>query len=269
MILHSRHYESARGATAEPLLILHGMYGNQGNWAWHARALASEFSVYALDARNHGQSAHAATMTLSEMAQDVAETMDALGLHSAHLLGHSMGGKIAMLLALQQPARVRSLIVVDIAPVAYPRGDIQVLEGLCALELASLRSRAEADVALSAQVRAKGVRDFLLANLQKSASGTFSWRFNLPVLKQFFPEIIGWPHTGRTYPGPVLFIKGANSDYILPEHQESTLSQFPGATIKIVAGAGHWVHSEKPETFQKLVGNFLLGLRGMSSGGKD
>lgn len=269
MILHYRHYSSALGATAEPLLILHGMYGNQGNWAWHAKALASDFDVYALDVRNHGQSAHAESMTLPEMAQDVADTMDVLGLRSAHLLGHSMGGKIAMLLALQQPARVRSLIVVDIAPVAYPRGDIQVLEALCALDLASLQSRAAADAALSAQVVSKGVRDFLLANLQKAEGGGFSWRFNLPVLKQFFPEIISWPHTGRTYSGPVLFIKGANSDYILPEHQASTLSQFPAAKIKIVAGAGHWVHSEKPETFQKLVGNFLPGLGGRASGGPD
>lgn len=258
MILHSRKYEAAAGQHKPALLVLHGLYGQMGNWATHARALADDFTVYALDARNHGQSPQADSMTLQEMAQDVADTMDALGLPQAHVLGHSMGGKIAMLLALQQPQRVLSLVVVDIVPVAYATGDVQVLQGLLALDPATLGSRAAADEQLSAWVATPAVRDFLLSNLVKDASGGFRWRFNLPVLARSFGEIIGWPNLQAVYDGPVLFIKGANSDYILPEHQSATLALFPRARLKTVQGAGHWVHSEKAETFRKLARDFLL-----------
>lgn len=258
MILFHRKFEAVPGQDKPALLVLHGLYGQQGNWATHARALADDFTVYALDARNHGQSPHADSMTLSEMAQDVSDTMDALGLPQAHLLGHSMGGKIAMLLALQEPERVQSLLVVDIAPVAYARGDVQVLQGLLALDLDAIVSRADADAQLAGSVQASAVRDFLLTNLVKEGSGSFRWRFNLPVLASSFGGIIGWPQVQATYGGPVLFIKGANSDYILPEHQAATLQLFPRARLKTVQGAGHWVHSEKPETFRKLARDFLL-----------
>lgn len=258
MILHYKKYDSAENA--EALLILHGLYGQQGNWAAHARYFAGYFSVYALDARNHGQSPHADSMRLKEMVQDVVETLDALELEHVHVLGHSMGGKIAMLLALLHPERVLDLIVVDIAPVAYPTGDIHVLKGLQALDLATIESRAQADEALAACVHTKAVRDFLLANLQRAADGTFNWRFNLPVLGRYFGDIIGWEETDKHYKGPVLFIRGANSDYILPAFEAATVSLFPKAALKTVTGAGHWVHSEKPETFQKLVLNFLQSL---------
>jgi esterase len=258
VILYSRKYEAVPGQDKPVLLVLHGLYGQQGNWTSHARALADDFTVYALDARNHGQSSHADSMALAEMAQDVSDTMDALGLQQAHLLGHSMGGKIAMLLALTQPQRVQSLLVVDIAPVAYPHGDVQVLQGLMALDLAALLSRSAADEQLAAYVHTPAVRDFLLTNLVKDSDGSFHWRFNLPVLASSFGEIIGWRELSATYKGPVLFIKGANSDYILPEHQAVTLKLFPRARLKTVQGAGHWVHSEKVETFRKLARDFLL-----------
>lgn len=259
MILYSRKYEAVPGQDKPVLLVLHGLYGQHGNWAAHARALADDFTVYALDARNHGQSPHADSMTLAEMAQDVSDTMDALDLQQAHLLGHSMGGKIAMLLALQQPQRVQSLLVVDIAPVAYARGDVQVIKGLVALDLAAVTSRGDADAQLAAFVHTPAVRDFLLTNLVKAGDGRFHWRFNLPVLAGSFGEIIGWPDVQGSYMGPVLFIKGANSGYILPEHQIATLRLFPDARLKTVQGAGHWVHSEKAETFRKLARDFLLG----------
>jgi len=258
VILHYRKHECLKGAAGDPLLILHGLYGHQGNWASHAREFTADFTVYALDARNHGLSAHVESMSLEDMARDVCDTMDALGIASAHVLGHSMGGKVAMLLALLQPQRVRRLVVVDIAPVAYERGDSHVLEALCAIDIASIGSRADADARLSIAVPAKAVRDFLLANLQKDAVG-YTWRFNLPVLRRCFRQIIGWPAHGRQWNGPVLFIKGEQSDYILPEHRHATLEQFPAATMMTVAGAGHWVHSEKPESFRRLALRFLLG----------
>lgn len=259
MILHHRHFPCRAGEPGTPLLVLHGLYGHSGNWASLARELAATREVYALDARNHGQSPHSPTMDFAAMAGDVLETLDALGLDKVDLLGHSMGGKTVMQVALHAPERVRRLIVVDIAPVAYTRGDVPVLEGLCAIDPAALASRDEADTALQEWVQDSRVRDFLLANLQKDRHGGFRWRFNLPVLRANFQAIIGWPAGKSQYTGPVLFIKGANSDYILAEHREAILRQFPAARSKVVGGAGHWVHSEKPDTFLKLVEDFLAG----------
>ena len=257
MILHHRHYPCQGATPGTPLVLLHGLYGHSGNWASQARVLSSVRDVYALDARNHGQSPHSEAMDFAAMAGDVLETLDALGLARVDLLGHSMGGKTAMQLARRAPGRVRRLVVVDIAPVAYARGDTQVLQGLCAISTASLVSREMADGVLRGWVADQRVRDFLLANLQKGRDGGFSWRFNLPVLSMRFADIIGWPEVEGRYGGPVLFIKGADSDYILAEHREAILRQFPAARSKVVAGAGHWVHSEKPETFLKLVQDFL------------
>ena len=157
-------------------MILHGLYGNQANWLPQARQLAQDFDVYVLDARNHRLSAWAPTMSLPEMAADVAETLAALQLPAAHLLGHSMGGKTAMLLALLQPVLVKSLCVVDIAPVAYPQADGSVIRALQAIELSTLTSRAAADAQLALSINEKAVRDFLLANLQRDAEGRWSWR---------------------------------------------------------------------------------------------
>jgi esterase len=256
MHLHAKQY-SAQGT---PVVILHGLYGNQGNWSAHARQLAEHYAVYAFDVRNHGQSPHAGAMLLSEMAADVAETMAGLGLDDAHLIGHSMGGKIAMLLALQQPERIRSLIVVDIAPVDYHKSQDGVLQALLTLDLAALDSRTDADQRLAPEIPEKAVRDFLLANLQRSGEGGFQWRINLAAIARSFSDITGWPGLAAVYSGPVLFIRGEASDYILPEFQQETLRQFPNATLKTVSGAGHWVHSEKPEAVQRLIRNFLDAL---------
>lgn len=253
MKLFSKQYSDS----GEPLVILHGLYGNHANWATHARHFARNHAVVALDARNHGQSPHADSMTLDEMAIDVADTMDALGLRDAHVLGHSMGGKTAMLLALRQPQRVRSLVVVDIAPVAYERGEDAVLNALCSVDLAQVDSRSDADAKLAEGITSKPVRDFLLTNLQRSPEGRYEWRINLPVIRRFFDEITGWPDEALTYTGPTMFIRGEESSYVLPEYHAAMRAQFPNGTLKSLAGAGHWVHSEKPEAVQRLVENFL------------
>lgn len=253
MKLYAKQYSDS----GPPLVILHGLYGNQGNWSTHARQLALTHAVYALDARNHGQSPHADSMRLEEMADDVAETLDGLGLASTHLLGHSMGGKVAMLLALRAPQRVRSLVVVDIAPVAYAKGVDPVLNALASLDLATLQSRSDADAKLAERINSKAVRDFLLTNLQRAADGTFQWRINVPVIREYFDEVTGWPDGAGVYDGPAFFIRGGNSDYVLPEYHEAMRRQFPRCVLKTVENAGHWVHSEKPEALQRLVGNFL------------
>ncbi len=258
MRLHFKHYPGP-GST---LLILHGLYGNQGNWAVQARQLSQDFNVYALDARNHGQSPWADTMSLGEMAEDVADTMRALGLPQAHLLGHSLGGKTAMVLALTQPALAKSLCVVDIAPVAYRQASDGVIKALGELDLGAISSRADADNRLVLGIPDKSTRDFLLANLQRSEAGGWRWRFNLPVLAASFSELTSWPDGLGTYTGPAMFIKGEHSGYILPAYETATLQQFPQAQLKVVNGAGHWVHSEKPEAVLRLVRNFLGQVEG-------
>ena len=253
MQLYCRQY-SASGA---PLVILHGLYGNQGNWAAAARAFSDTFAVYALDARNHGQSEWATSMTLQEMARDVVETLQGLGLEQVDLIGHSMGGKIAMLVALQHPQLVRALVVVDIAPVDYHKPVDGVLQAMLQLPLQNIGSRAQADQLLAHSIEEVGVRNFLLTNLVRSDSGGFRWRINLPVIAEFFGALTGWQEPEQACPNPTLFIRGELSPYILPEHQQQTMRQFPNAQVKTVAGAGHWVHSEKPEAVQRLIRNFL------------
>ena len=241
----------------EPLIILHGLFGNQGNWAMHAKKLSEQFSIYGFDARNHGRSGWAETMSYQEMAEDLIETMDALGLSSAHFIAHSMGGKTAMQLAMLAPDRIKKMILVDIAPVEYPAGPYAVLEGLESLDLSTLTSRSQADLLLQKYVEEKGVRDFLLTNLQKDKQGAYSWRLNLSALVNCYSEIKAGLSPEGVYPQEVLFIKGADSDYILAEHREAILRQFPATKIKIIENAGHWVHSEKPSAFIKIVEGYL------------
>ncbi len=257
MILHHKHYPGPPGS---PLLILHGLYGNQGNWAPQARELARDHDVFVLDARNHGLSAWAPSLRLQDMADDVTDTMDSLGLARAHLLGHSMGGKTAMLLALTRPQRVCSVCSVDIAPVVYPQAATTVIDALVDLDLAGIASRSDADRQLSARITEKSVRDFLLTNLLRTESGAWRWRFNLPVLAASFAEVTGWPDGLGAYAGPALFIKGQRSDYILPAHEPALRAQFPQARLEVVEEAGHWVHSERAETVVQLIRQFLGAL---------
>ena len=253
MKLHFRQYSEDGPA----LVILHGLYGNQVNWAWHARKLAENFSVYVLDARNHGQSGWGAAMQLDDMVADLLETLDYLQLSQTHLLGHSMGGKVGMLFALHYPGRLHSLIVVDIAPVDYGKDRDEVLEALLALELDSLTSRGEADACLARRIPEKSVRDFLMTNLQRDGEGRFSWRINLPVIAAHFRELSGWPDVMTAFDGPALFIKGENSAYIDAGHEDLIRSRFTQSKVQVVEDAGHWVHSEKPETVQGIVHQFL------------
>jgi esterase len=254
MKLYYRQYSSA----GHPVVILHGVYGNQANWMPHARQLAEQFAVYGFDARNHGQSPWADSQSLDDMVEDVAETLASLGLKQVYLIGHSMGGKTAMLLAQRRPELVGRLVGVDIAPVNYHKSDDGIVQHLIALPLAELQNRAQADEWLAQWVPEKGVRDFLLTNLVRDAEGQLSWRINLPVIRRDFGEVTGWPESAGRYDGPTLFIRGRNSNYLLPKYEATTLAQFPHARIATVANAGHWVHSEQPQDVQRLIREFLL-----------
>ena len=246
--------------TGEPLLILHGLLGSLTNWTWHSRRLAEHFAVYGIDLRNHGGSPHADGMSFPLMAQDVVDFMDDQGIAEAHILGHSMGGKVAMQLAMDHPERVKRLVIADIAPVKYggARGEHdEIFDGLCALDLRTLTSRTEAGKQLAAWVDDEVVRQFLLSNLERDGDGGFAWRINLPVLRDSYPAMRDKPSGDGVFDGEVLFIRGDLSDYINATHREETLRHFPRATIKTLMQAGHWLHAEKPETFNRLVLDFL------------
>ncbi|MBT8146963.1 MAG: alpha/beta fold hydrolase [Gammaproteobacteria bacterium] len=248
--------------TGKPLIILHGLFGNLKNWNWQARELAADFSVYALDLRNHGESPHSNAMDYQVMADDVLEFIESNALEEVYLLGHSMGGKVAMQLALDNPHRVNKLLVADIAPVAYgeERGDHEnVFDGLMAVDVAELQSRGEAEAALAPHVAEPAVRQFLVSNLVKDERGGYRWRFNLSVLYHSYDRLREGVIDSGIFDKPVLFVKGDNSNYIEKEDWPAIERLFPAARIKTVMGAGHWLHAEKPKVFYKLARDFFGG----------
>ncbi|KAA0873881.1 alpha/beta fold hydrolase [Nitrincola tapanii] len=256
MLLNFQRKSPDLSVQAPSLIILHGLLGSLENWGAISTALANQFDVITADLRNHGRSGHSTTMNYQAMAEDVLELMDHLELSSAHLLGHSMGGKVAMQLAHQAPERIQRLILVDIAPVAYPAQHENVFAGLSAINLSQLQSRQEADLQLQAFVPEAGVRAFLLKNLAREGK-EFFWRMNLEALKNHYTEIAAAPAGPWEFPQPTLFIKGECSDYLIPEYQAEILRRFSHASFKVIAGAGHWPHAEKPQVFLGLVERFL------------
>jgi len=249
-----------------PLILLHGLFGSLENLGGVARRLQDEWQIHALDERNHGGSPHTDSMDYPAMAEDVLAYMDAQGLEKASLLGHSMGGKVAMQVALMAPERVDKLVVADIAPVSYkPRHDA-ILEGLTNLDLTSVRSRQDADRLLAEFVETPGVRQFLLKNLErvpndeKTPDGPmFRWRLNLPVIDACYENLAKAPEGDGPFNGPVLFLKGAESAYIQEKHRDQIMRLFPSAELRIIQDTGHWLHAEKADTFAALCRRFLEG----------
>lgn len=238
------------------LIILHGLFGTWENWGAQIKMLAEQYDVIAADLRNHGASPHSDQLSYALMAEDVIELMDSLKLDSVLLLGHSMGGKVAMQLAIEHPERVEKLIVADIAPVTYGRHHDDVFMGLFNVELDGLKSRSAADKQLAEHVEIPGVRAFLLKNLQRDSEGKFGWKMNLDALHQEYHEISAAPAEGQ-YSGPTLFIKGGDSNYLKPEYADAIKSRFPNVSYKIIEGTGHWLHAEKPAAFNRIVERFL------------
>ena len=241
----------------EPVVALHGLFGSMENLGLITRLLKDEFSVYGVDLPNHGHSAHVATMSLASMAEAVVAWMDSLGLAQAHFLGHSLGGKVSMEVALRYPHKVTKLIVADIAPVAYSRRHDQVFDGLRAVNLESLSRRGDADKLMQPYVAEPAIRQFLLKNLEKN-QGRWQWRMNLDVLINDYDQyILGNTTEFPPFEKPVLFIKGERSDYILPEHKQPILNLFPQAAVKIIHNTEHWLHAEKPDIFTGIAKRFL------------
>ncbi|PCM43157.1 alpha/beta fold hydrolase [Marinobacter sp. ANT_B65] len=249
-----------------PLILLHGLFGSLENLGGVARKLQNEWQIHALDQRNHGSSPHTDTMDYPSMAEDVVAYMDEQGIDKACLLGHSMGGKVAMQVALQAPERVEKIIVADIAPVSYkPRHDA-VLEGLKQIDLTNVRSRREADVQMARFVDMEATRQFLLMNLERipkqeqlDGGPVYRWRLNLKAIEACYANLASAPEGEAPYEGPVLFLKGADSAYIQEKHRDEIFRLFPHAQLSIIEGTGHWLHAEKTDTFVALCRRFLEG----------
>lgn len=247
-----RHGEDHPGV---PLLIVHGLFGTGRNWGVIARRIGASRPVIAVDMRNHGDSPRFATQSYADMAGDLAEVIAAHG-GQADVLGHSMGGKAAMVLALTRPDLVRRLIVADIAPVAYGHTQSHHIAAMKAMDLTDLSTRAEADRRLSATVADAGLRAFFLQSLDLKAQPP-RWKLNLEVLEAEMPGIIGFPEISGQYDGPALFLTGADSEYVRPEHRPRIQAMFPKARFARLAGAGHWLHADKPREFEAAVSTWL------------
>lgn len=241
--------------TAPPLLIAHGLFGSARNWGVIARRLADTRDVIAVDMRNHGASPHSPAHSYPDLAADLAEVITHIGA-PVDLLGHSMGGKAAMQLALTNGALLRRLIVADIAPVAYSHDQSRHIDAMQAIDLASISTRAQADALLAPLVTDPALRAFFLQSLDLRTSPAM-WKLNLSALRDQMDLIIGWPETVGRFDGPTLFLTGANSHYVQPDARPKIQAQFPKARFAKLADAGHWLHAEKPREFEQTVRAFL------------
>lgn len=240
-----------------PVVLLHGLFGSGNNLGSLARSLSDRFQVHSVDLPNHGRSGWAEQAGLAAMAQALLDWMHHHGLGSASLLGHSLGGKVAMELALGHPERVDSLVVADIAPVVYEPHHDEVFAGLAAVTASPCGSRQEAATRMEMHIEEPDVIQFLLTSLKRDEHGNYRWRFNLDGLRQNYTAVRDAPDLSGPYRGPVLFIKGGDSDYIQESHRTHIMALFPQARLKVMPGCGHWLHAQHPRLFNSLVGRFL------------
>lgn len=240
-----------------PIIILHGIFGSSDNWLSVAKVFAENYKVYLPDLRNHGESFHDETFTYEAMANDLKDFIQDQKLQDPVIIGHSMGGKVAMKFAVNHPELFDRLIVVDISPRAYPPHHENILNGLKSIDLNTISSRKDADDALATYVKEKGVRQFLLKNLARDDNNRFKWKLNLPVIDKNIENVGEGLEDRLASDKPTLFIRGANSDYLRNEDNIVIVSTFPNSEVKTIPNAGHWVHAENPEEFIKVVKDFL------------
>ena len=263
--LHTLQYGAGHGS----VVFLHGLFGQGRNWNTIGKALASEHRIALVDLPNHGRAAWTDRVDYVQMADTVASEVLAplAAAGPVALVGHSMGGKVAMVLALRHPELVERLAVVDMSPVSYgtAREFTGYIAALRSLDLTAIHDRADADRALEAAVPTASVRSFLLQNLRRDGQGdaaqSWRWQPNLDVLARDIEQLSAWPSGAvaglAPYPGPVLWVAGAESGYVKPEYDEAMTTLFPRKRLVTIKGAGHWVHSEKPEVFTDVLRRFL------------
>ena len=238
---------------APPLVIAHGLFGSARNWGVVAKRLSDRGQVIAVDMRNHGASPWEDSHSYQDLADDLAEVIAAHG-GKADVVGHSMGGKAAMMLALTHPASVRRLVVADIAPVTYTHSQLPFIEAMRAVDLSGLTRRSEAQEQLAANGVEPALQSFFTQSLDIQNR---RWVLNLDVLEAEMPKIMSFPETTASFDGPALFLSGANSDYVAASHRDTITRLFPNARFAKIPGAGHWIHAEKPREFEAAVRVFL------------
>jgi esterase len=253
MNLYSQEY-----GVGQPLVILHGLLGSLDNWHTLSKVFSTSFHVLAVDQRNHGRSPHSSSFTYDAMANDLQELLDEKSITTAHLLGHSMGGKTAMQFALSFPERVKKLIVVDIAPRVYPRLHDEIFQALMSIDLSELESRGQVDIELAKKIPDVTMRQFLMKNLARDDSGKLVWKANLEALNESYAEIAREIHSIRPFVNPALFVKSNRSGYVMDADIPGIKRLFPNAQIAGV-DAGHWIHAEEPARFSEIVLKFLGG----------
>ncbi len=248
------------GGEGTPLFVIHGLMGSADNWRSHVKQWQAHHRVVAVDLRNHGRSPHAEGMSYGEMAQDLLALMDRLAVERAHLLGHSMGGKVVISAARLTPERVASLIVADIAPQAYGHGHDAVFAGLRRVEAGSPTNRREADEMLAEHVDERATRLFLATNLVRGDDGVLRWRIGLDQIERDYDSIMQAPAGEGAYEGPTLVLRGGRSHYVPDEALPTLRNVLPNAQVVTLQQAGHWLHAEQPDAFQTAVNDFLASL---------
>ncbi|ANW97137.1 alpha/beta hydrolase [Wenyingzhuangia fucanilytica] len=237
-----------------PLIILHGYFGMGDNWKSHANKLSEDFEVHMVDQRNHGRSFHADDFSYELMVQDLKHYFEDKNIEKAIVLGHSMGGKTAMLFAVEYPELVEKLIVADIAPKFYVPHHHTIIDALNSVDFSQLKLRTEVDDILKQTIPEEGVRQFLLKNVYRKTKTEMAFRFNLQSLTDNNPEVGEALPAYTTYDGEVLFLRGQKSDYILDDDFALITAHFEKAKIDTVSNAGHWLHAENPvEFYNKLI----------------
>jgi pimeloyl-ACP methyl ester carboxylesterase len=252
MKLHYR--EMGKG---KPLIILHGLFGFSDNWQSHGKRLAEYFRVVLVDLRNHGHSGWSDDFSYEIMAEDVLELYEDLGLEDTILVGHSMGGKVAMQFALKHEDLLDKLVIVDMGLKEYPMHHEHILEGIYAVDLPTITARRQAEKQMSAHIESEGIKQFLLKNLYWKEKGVLAWRMNVEVLEREMDTILSKMPEGQVGT-PTLFIRGELSNYVLDEDIEHIEEQFIDSEVKTIANAGHWVHAEAPEEFLETLLSFSL-----------
>ena len=244
----------------KPLVILHGLFGTLDNWITAGKLLSENgYEVYLVDQRNHGKSPHSDAFNYEVMAEDLKTFLQEQNLASAIIMGHSMGGKNAMLFATKYPEMVEKLIIVDIAPKYYPPHHETIMNAFHSVKVETVTSRKEAEERMMPLVDNAGVRQFLLKNLDRVDGSSFQWKHNLPVIEKNINEI-GQPlEKDQVFDGPTFFIGGAASDYIQRGDRQLIMHHFPQAKIASIKEAGHWVHAEKPNEFMDVLYAMLNG----------
>jgi esterase len=241
----------------EPVIILHGLFGTLDNWQIIAKQLAEDYTVFIVDLRNHGRSPHVNEHNYKAMADDIQNFMDENWIYGSHVIGHSMGGKTAMRLALDYPDLVRKLVIVDMGVKQNEPGHQTIFEALMNIDLVNLANRDEADKEFQKKIDEFSVRQFLLKNLARKPNGGYEWKMNLPVIHQHYNDILAAIEHDDTFDKPTLFLRGGQSDYVLDEDFPAIQALFPNAKLLTIPQAGHWLHAEAPKPFLEMVQGFL------------